>query len=306
MRVATHDGSFHADEVFAIAALRMAAPEVEVVRTRDPDVLAAAEVRVDVGLRDDPATGDFDHHQRGGAGERDNGIPYASFGLVWRRYGTSLCGGDEIAAAGVEARLVQGVDAIDTGFTLSRPVLDGVRPADASDLVDLFNPAWDEDASDAARLERFHQALTFATGVLERHIAAALAGARAIGLIEEAIERAADPRLVELDRPMPWHQAVVARAPEALYVVYPKKPDDWRLQAVPKRLGDFENRRDLPSAWAGLQGEELAALTGVQDARFCHNARFLATTRSREGVLELARQALAGDGGDADGGPARP
>ena len=292
MRAATHDGSFHADDVFAIAVLRLAEPDLEVVRSRDPEVLAGCDVRVDVGLRDDPATGDFDHHQKGGAGERDNGIPYASFGLVWRRHGTALCGGDERTAAEVDARLVQGVDAIDTGFTLSRPVLDGVRPADLSDAVDLFNPAWDEAASDAERLERFEHAVAFAGGVLERGIAAALAGARARGLVAEAIAAAADPRVIELDRAMPWHQAVVAGAPQALYVLYPKKADDWRLQTVPQRLGDFENRRDLPAAWAGLEGEELAALTGVQDARFCHNARFLVTARSQAGIRELARRAL--------------
>ncbi|WP_353864488.1 MYG1 family protein [Svornostia abyssi] len=74
MKVATHDGSFHADDVFAIAVLRLRTPDLEIVRTRDTDVIAACDARVDVGLHSDPATGDFDHHQKGGAGgsrERD-------------------------------------------------------------------------------------------------------------------------------------------------------------------------------------------------------------------------------------------
>jgi uncharacterized UPF0160 family protein len=65
------------------------------------------------------------------------------------------------------------------------------------------------------------------------------------------------------------------------------------MQAVPERLGDFTNRRSLPQAWAGLQAEELASLTGVEDAVFCHGARFLVVARTREGIRELARQALA-------------
>ncbi len=60
---------------------------LQIVRTRDEALLAAADVRVDIGGRSDPASGDFDHHQRGGAGERANGIRYASFGLVWRHHG---------------------------------------------------------------------------------------------------------------------------------------------------------------------------------------------------------------------------
>jgi uncharacterized UPF0160 family protein len=295
MRIATHDGSFHADDVFAVATLRMVTPDAEVVRSRDKEVIAAADVRVDIGLRDDPETGDFDHHQKGGAGTRENGIPYASFGLVWRRHGAALCRNDQQAADDVDARIVQGVDAIDTGFTLAKPVLAGVRVTDVSDLVDQFNPAWDEEASDQARCERFEQAVQFATGVLQRQIAGALAGARARTLVDEAIARAEDPRVIELDRSMPWQQAVVTAAPEALYVIYAKKADDWRIHAVPQRLGEFANRKDLPAAWAGLQAEQLAAVTGVPDALFCHTARFLAVARSREGIRELARQALAAD-----------
>jgi uncharacterized UPF0160 family protein len=64
------------------------------------------------------------------------------------------------------------------------------------------------------------------------------------------------------------------------------------MQAVPRDLGTFENRRDLPATWAGLSGEQLAAVTGVPDAVFCHSARFYVSAASREGIAELARRAL--------------
>ena len=44
---------------------------------------------------------------------------------------------------------------------------------------------------------------------------------------------------------------------------------------------------------AGLDGPELAALTGVDDALFCHAKRFLTVARSREGIGRLAELALA-------------
>jgi uncharacterized UPF0160 family protein len=91
---------------------------------------------------------------------------------------------------------------------------------------------------------------------------------------------------------MPWHEPVVTGAPEALYVVAPKSDGTWGVQAVPRVLGQFANRKDLPAAWAGLQAAELSALTGVADARFCHTARFLAVAASREGALALAGLAL--------------
>lgn len=127
MKIAPHNGSFHADEVFAIATLLLLDEPLEIVRTRDEALMATCDLRVDVGLRSDPATGDFDHHQRGGAGERPDGIRYASFGLVWKHYGERVCG-DAAVAAKVDEKLVQIVDANDNGQTLFESRVDGVVP----------------------------------------------------------------------------------------------------------------------------------------------------------------------------------
>jgi uncharacterized UPF0160 family protein len=292
MKVATHSGSFHADDVFAIAALALLGEPVEVVRTRDAETLAACDVRVDVGFAFDPETGDFDHHQRGGAGERANGIRYASFGLVWREYGARLCDGDEAVAERVDRSLVQAVDADDTGQAAAAPVLDGVRPMTVSGVIGSLNPTWEEDLTPDEERARFDEAIALAARVLEREIASSTAQQRAVRLVSDAIASAADPRVIALNRDVPWKEVVVGAAPEALFVVYPKR-QGWGLEAVPRVLGSFENRRDLPAAWAGLDGPELAALTGVEDALFCHAKRFLAVARSRAGIDALAAQALA-------------
>jgi uncharacterized UPF0160 family protein len=292
MKVATHSGSFHADEVFALAALTLLGEPVEIVRTRDADAIAAADVRVDVGFASDPATGDFDHHQREGAGERPNGIRYASFGLVWREYGARLCGGDDTVAERVDRSLVQAVDANDTGQAVVAPVLDGGRPMTVSGVIGALNPTWEEDLAPEEERARFDEAVALAGRVLEREIASAAAAQRAVRLVSDAIASAGDPRVIALDRDVPWKEVVVGSAPDALFVVYPKR-QGWGLEAVPRVLGSFENRRDLPEEWAGLDGPELARLTGVDDALFCHAKRFLAVARSREGIAELAAQALA-------------
>jgi uncharacterized UPF0160 family protein len=55
LRVVTHDGAFHADDVFAIATIILAHPfpegpvSVNVVRSRKPAVLDKADILVDVG-----------------------------------------------------------------------------------------------------------------------------------------------------------------------------------------------------------------------------------------------------------------
>jgi uncharacterized UPF0160 family protein len=292
MRVATHPGNFHADDVFAVAALRLAHGDgVEVVRTRDEAAQAAADVRVDVGGRSDPTTGDFDHHQKGGAGERPNGIRYASFGLVWRAFGVQVAG-SEGAALSIDERLVQGVDANDTGQTISQALVDDVRPMSVSGIIAGLNPSWDEELTSAQEDERFEEAVALAVRILEREVAGAAAYDRARQLVLDAIARAEDPRVIELDRNMPWREAVLAGAPEALYVIYPKT-DGWGLQAVPTAPGSFENRRSLPVEWGGLRSDELAAATGVDDAVFAHAAGFYASAGSRDGITALARLAMA-------------
>ncbi|HEX4008831.1 MAG TPA: MYG1 family protein [Solirubrobacteraceae bacterium] len=294
MLIATHDDSFHADEVFAVAALGLIGEPVEVIRTRDKEALAAADVRVDVGFRDDPSTGDFDHHQRDFDRARENGVRYASFGLVWREFGQRICAGDPEVADALDATLVQAVDANDTGQQLSRVIVDGVHPMTVTGLVGGFNPHWDETLESEQERERFEAAVVFARGVLVREIGSAASSRRAARIVRDAIAAAADPRIVELPVNAPWKQALVPATGDALFVIYPKR-QGFGLEAVPRELGTFENRRDLPARWAGLQGADLVAVTGVPDALFCHAKRFLVVAGSHAGIQRLAELALPED-----------
>ena len=294
MLIATHDGSFHADEVFAIAALGLLGEPIEVLRTRDREVLASADVRVDVGFRYDPATGDFDHHQREFDGVRENGIRFASFGLIWREFGVRVCEGDPEVADAVDASLVQGVDANDTGQQLSESLVDGVYPLTVNGVIGGFNARWDETLVPEQERLRFDEAVDLARGILAREVLSAASGRRSARIVQEAIAAAPDPRLIEIPVNAPWKQVLVPAAPEALYIIYPKR-QGFGLEAVPRELGSFENRRDLPDAWGGLEGDDLVAVTGVPDALFCHAKRFLVVASSHEGIEQLARLALAGD-----------
>jgi uncharacterized UPF0160 family protein len=289
--VATHNGSFHADDVFAIAAVGLLGEPIEVVRTRDRDALAEADLRVDVGFHDNPATGDFDHHQRDFDAARDNGVRYASFGLIWREFGVRLCDGDREVADAVDGSLVQFVDANDTGQQLTRSLVEGVRPMTVSGMIGGFNARWDEALTPPQERERFDAAVAFAAGILAREVASAASGRRSERIVHEAVAEAPDPRVVELPVNAPWKQALVPTTADALFVIYPKR-QGFGLEAVPRELGSFDNRRDLPAAWGGLEGADLVAATGVEDALFCHAKRFLVVARSHAGIERLAELAL--------------
>ncbi len=284
INVVTHNGIFHADDVFSIAALKHVFPSLSLVRSRDSDVITKADIVVDVGGVYDAPTGRFDHHQRGGAGARDNGIPYSSFGLIWRKYGVQICGGDQNVAKADDSGLVSAIDAIDCGYV--EGVSDGLS---LSQTISVFNPSWEEDDDID---ECFDEAVDFAYRLLERFIASAAGGVNAKEIVAKAIESAEDPRVIVLEKFTPWKRTVHALSEDALYIVYPSQTGQWRIQSVPSEPGSFENRKPLPASWGGLSDDELQGVTGIHDAMFCHNGLFIAGAESFESVMKMASLAL--------------
>jgi uncharacterized UPF0160 family protein len=282
--IVTHNGNFHADDVFSVAALKNIFSSFNLIRTRDLAVINKADIVIDVGGEYNPDTGRFDHHQRGGAGERENGIPYSSFGLIWQKYGLEICEGNQEVADSVDAGLVSTIDAIDCGHV--EGVAQGIS---LSQTISMFNPTWQEDSHfDSC----FNEAVDYASRVLTRFIASASGGINAKEIVANAIENATDPRLIVLEKYTPWKRTVHAHSDEALYVVYPSETGQWRIQTVPAELGSFDDRKPLPKAWAGLSDKELQAVTGIDDAMFCHNGLFIAGTNSFEGTMKMAAMAL--------------
>ena len=282
--IATHNGNFHADDVFSVAALKSILPSFNLIRTRDLELITKADIVIDVGGEYDPDAGRFDHHQRGGAGERENGIPYSSFGLIWQKYGLEICQGNQDVANAVDTGLVSTIDAIDCGH------VEGVsKGVSLSQTISMFNPTWKEDSHfDTC----FDEAVDFASRVLARFIASANGGISAKAIVAKAIENAEDPRVIILEKYTPWKRTVQALSKEALYMVYPSQSGHWRIQAVPVELGSFENKKSLPKAWAGLSDDELKEVTGIDDAMFCHNGLFIAGTESFESTMKMASMAL--------------
>ena len=282
--VVTHSGNFHADDVFSVAALKSVFSTFTLIRTRDAEVIAKADVVIDVGGEHNAATDRFDHHQRGGAGERDNGVPYSSFGLIWQKYGLAICENNQELANAIDAGLVSTIDAIDCGHV--KGVSEGIS---LSQTISMFNPTWQEEGDFDAG---FNEAVDFAARVLARAIAAASGGLNAKSIVAEAIKNAQDPRVIVLEKYTPWKKTVHALSDQALYMVYPSQSGQWMIQTVPVEPGSFEDRKSLPKPWAGLSNAELQEETGIVDAMFCHNGLFIAGTASFESTMKMASLAL--------------
>ncbi|MGY8875905.1 MAG: MYG1 family protein, partial [Pseudoalteromonas sp.] len=227
----------------------------------------------------------FDHHQRGGAGERENGIPFSSFGLVWKKYGLALCDDNQAVADRVDSGLVSTIDAIDCGH------VEGVsKGISLSQTISMFNPTWEEESNfDTC----FDEAVEFAARMLVRFIASAHGSVNAKEIVAKAIENAEDARVIVLEKYTPWKKTVHILSSDALYMVYPSHSGQWILQTVPVEPGSFEDRKPLPKAWSGLSDQAFVDETGIDDAVFCHNGLFIAGTKSFESTMKLATMALS-------------
>lgn len=315
--IATHSGTFHADDVFGVGVLMGVFPSHTLVRTRKQALIDTADYVVDVGGTWDAATGRFDHHQRGFEGARPAreldgttvpGVGYASAGLVWHEWGaayvsTWACANghtlDESALAeivgSIDRSLVQYLDMVDTGQADVSPGIFGL-----SSLIAQLNTHWLEEkgldhAARAQLLEdRFREAVAITRKFLDHAISKKVAQLRALETVRNA-PRLLDGRVLHLaEGGMPWTHVVVHEMPEVMFVIYPdSEGDQFQIKTVPIESGSFIARLDLPKHWAGLRDAELAAASGVADSVFCHLNLFIGGARSFDGAVQLARLALA-------------
>ncbi len=282
----THGGIFHADEVLATVILERAFGDFGIVRVASvPENVPSQVIVYDIGY------GAFDHHQPQGAGNRKNGVPYASAGLIWRAYGKAALKDtteDKDNASKiwsmVDCRLVQGVDAVDCGVA---PKNYQYGVISLSQIVSGFNPVWNSNLSN-------NQAFKKAAGTMSQVLSNTIEYAAGIVKAEKAISQAIDTAeqgILILPDFMPWREGVLRSAnPKAEginFVIYPSVRGGYNWQVVPKNMSTRTARKEVPTAWWGLAGKELQEVCGVPDATFCHRAGFIGGAQSLLGALAM-------------------
>ncbi len=290
----THDGSFHTDDVFACAVLSLLLEnkkeKFKIIRTRDEEIIKCGDYVFDVGGIYDEKLNRFDHHQVGGAGKRDNGIKYSSFGLVWKKFGEEITSKKEVADF-IEQKLVIPIDANDNGIDLCKNNFENISPYTINDVLSIFSRTALEDME---KDKQFLKALAWAKEILKREIKKANDQIEITKIIRNFYKKAKDKRLVVIDAPKVSRYEIwdsLQDFLEPLFVVYGDN-EDWSVVAMRKEKDSFGNRKNFPTSWAGLRTKELQDLTGVKDAVFCHNNLFLSVAKSKEGAIKLAELAL--------------
>lgn len=271
----THGGKFHADEVMATAVLRILNPELKVQRGfKIPQGFDG--IIYDIGF------GEFDHHQKDSE-KRPNGVPYAAFGLIWRKYGRDVmqkyCP-EQFAAEEAERfdeKVIQHIDKDDN--TGCGDII--------GDLIGAFNPAWDSSKTDN---ECFWEAEKFAETILRNKLGAIAANYRARETVKKALSEMSPDGIVTLDVYAPWKMFLVPSP--ANFVVYPSQRGGFSAQCVPNDDDTHSLKIPFPQEWAGLDEEQLKQKSGIESIRFCHNSGFLISANTKQDAIAACRKAM--------------
>lgn len=278
----THSGKFHADDVFSSALLLYLNPQITITRgNRVPEGYD--------GIVFDIGRGRYDHHQRDSR-VRENGVPYAAFGLLWEELGGEILG--ETLAQRFDEEFVQPLDNNDnTG-----------EKNELASLIGNFNPVWDEtEAADGVTEEErdrglsvgFLRAVQVAGMVLENKFARYRADARADEKINQVLAmqetQGGDARILVLPEFVPCQKRL--KETDTAFVIFPSNRGGYCIQ--PQKKPDSMNYKcSFPKQWLGLENEELQAATGLASAGFCHKGGFLMTVGDEADAIRACEISL--------------
>lgn len=301
--IVTHMAIFHADDVCAIAWLRLCGCIAPVERRNPtPEELADPTVAViDVGRQYDKSLMNFDHHQYGknpSTGKWDlcrweTDMPYASFGIVLEHFwpGTRIDGEDSgfvMEALMFDKMVATQVDALDNGYRLSEPT---ATTLSLSQAIAWLNPTGD-NVTPEQRDEAFDNAVGIAMDILRGAWDNACYTMEGYRVVEEG--ELVHPEVLVLPRYAPWTPAVLGNEDydNVKFVVYPSLRGGFNVQQVPVEAGSMEGRSNLPEHWRKKTQAELAEITGIHDITFVHANGFVGNAESRSSAIAMAGAAL--------------
>lgn len=258
----THSGKFHADDVFSAALLLYLNPEIEIAR--------ANKVPEDFeGLVFDIGRGAYDHHQKDSR-IRDNGVPFAAFGLLWEALGEDILGAE--LAQRFDQDFVQPLDLNDnTG-----------EKNELASLIGDFNPAWDEEGSNDGA---FFEAVSLAGTILENKFAKYRGNERADRQVEEFLQ-GQDGKIFIMPKFVPAQKKLADTDVE--FIVFPSNRGGYCIQPL-KKQGSMNYKCSFPAEWLGLEGEALQQASGLASANFCHKGGFIMTVGELEDAVKACK-----------------
>lgn len=273
IKIVTHSGGFHSDELFAIALIKKyVSSDITVLRTRDNETLNKYLYDnkvwvIDVGGQYNDRLKNFDHHQVNFSSTwKGTDILFSSCGLVWnhlKKSGYLHCHSRWVLNE-IENKLIKKIDLHDNGkYRWSQAV-----------MFKLFNREVQDDT-------QFFKALQLAEMHLDNSI---------YFICKDEANRS------HVDR----HEYVcrgdvvivkeggfnviptLSSMTNAKVVIESKTAEaSWSVQSITPSIA-------TPQTWRGLSGKNLEEASGVNGLVFAHRSGHLVKTQCKESAIKVA------------------
>ncbi|OAF66733.1 hypothetical protein A3Q56_05334 [Intoshia linei] len=317
--LAVHDGSFHCDDVMAIAMLKLIPrlSDAKIVRSRNFEVLNRCDYVMDVGGVYNHSERRYDHHQRGfneSISSLDpsklSTVKLSSAGLIFFHYGIEIISAVINCNPNVDKCLVI-VDKMYTSFIQEIDGIDnGIEPypnkndsplyainTGLSQRISRMNPTSDDYyderfliAVDYAQKEFVDTVKYYADSWYSTYEIVKVA-------INERFTIHESGAVIELDIKGNFTEHILKVEKDLgiegqiLFVII-EKSDSWRVICVPVRLDSFKSRKPLLEEWRGYHNNDLQKISGIPDAVFVHDSGFCGGCLSKESTLKMLQITL--------------
>lgn len=300
IRIVTHDGPFHSDEVLSVAILTKIFKNHQVIRTREPALIDLGDIVVDVGSIYNHQLRRYDHHMSNPPMD-ERGHLFSSAGLVWYHYHSSYFRAIGIPKViDIEGSIVEleyltekiirnrwiiPIDRGDNGFHSG--------PTSISELVSAMSPIDPEKSGDKFN-KQFLEAVSMVSHLFERAcfhaVDSVIAKAKLISCPKEMF---IDEKVVYIDLEVKDFSYFTNHS--AHFVIYTVTDyNDGETYFNIRPIYDSVTKRyktPIPEALCGISLDEIEErkLSGI---KFIHHSGFMAKALSKEDAILFCNKLL--------------
>jgi len=258
-RILTHNGIFHADEVTAIALIKVFIdPELEIDRVSHNEVIENPQdydFIIDIGQKYDTEKW-FDHHHIDPEEQQ-----IASAGLIWNYIAAKF---DKICIDEAYPSISKFIEQVDLNDI-------GQLKADQFSIIDLIKHL---NESNIYSVEQYNSFL-YATDTISKYIIKLKGKDELKSKAKYQLECCEiKDNIIISSQFIPEWQSVLVGSKIGYFMWFDKNQNIWKVQVVPKHLDSFESAYTLEPECKNNEVE------------FVHNAKFFAVG-SKEGLLKL-------------------
>jgi len=297
IKIASHSGRWHEDEIVAVSILTTIFKNHGIIRSRDKAILDTADFVVDVGDVYDHTTRRYDHHMADTPRD-DDGHRLSSAGLIWRHYyrayltainiPTTFKEGNETihlleeVASVIKNRWIHPIDLVDNG--------DIAGPTVISELVANMRPISSENTKVVCD-RKFNETVALISNLLERacfHAAESIIAKAKYYYTAKQFTH--DDRIMISPTTIP--HGSFGDLDTAHFVIHPVQEyvDDttYRYIINPIRGTGFTRyKTNIPSTLLGTRTDVIYEKTGVEGIHYIHHSGHMCIADTLESAISF-------------------